>query len=630
MLRLFGPTRVSGGTGRGLPQAAYLAVAMLDMAPGRTLTREALAARLWEGAPAGKASGSLRTLIKRIRDWEQESGVSVLNATGSAVARDHTNLSSDLSQFLATEMVVTAAGLRLFSELYGGDFLTGIEDSSELTGQWIAAQRAWLRERFIKVALAGAQQVGGAIASDVLRRLSDEAPYDDAIVRAAMIAARQDQAQVRMLYGEFAARLAVDLNIQPDPATSALLRELTQGSLTPAAPRVAPAQAGVVASLDGVPRVLILPPLDNGLASQDRQLGDSFIDEITHTLGRMRTFAVFAPHTARQVITSPFPDGNPYGADYLVTSRYAPGPGVNRLRLSLTRLETHELLLSEELPFAANDLAAHHYHLAVALGTRLAEGIERTERHIYLNSASPPAYVQYLLGCDALRGIDLQSVRRARNYFREAIKLSPNYVAARALLARTHSLEWVLLDRNEREPIEKAVALAREAALLDPMDPNAHREIGHALIYLGAVDEAVEALHAATRLGPHQSDVLFHYGDGLVHLGKMQEARDVMDKALSLNPLAPDVYYWVSATADYFLSNYASASASLKRMKNPEPAARVIAAVEAMNGNLEEAARHRDIWLAAHPDFRLADYMLPLQPEVREHYFEGLRRAGFA
>jgi DNA-binding SARP family transcriptional activator/tetratricopeptide (TPR) repeat protein len=629
MLRLLGPTRVSGTAGQRLPQAAFLAVAMLDLAPGRTLTREALASRLWEGAPAGKANGSLRTLIKRIRDWEQANGASVLEATPTHVVRDHTSLPSDLSRFMASESLQSAVELRLFSELYGGDFLTGVEDSSDNTGVWIKGTRAWLRERFIKIALAGAQQVGGPVADEVLRRLAEEEPYDDAIARAAMIAARHDPARVRSIYETFARRVLADLSHEPEAATTELLRELTQGTLLPAAPRTPASHAHVVASLDGVPRVLILPPIEGGLVIEDRQLGDALVDEVTHTLGRLRTFAVFAPYTARQVITSPFPSGNPYGADYVVSTRFAPGPGVNRLRVSLTRFETHELLLTEELPFARGDLAAHHYHLAAALGTRLAEGIERTERHMYLNAASPSAYVHYLEGCEALRGIDLQSVRRARNHLRDALKLSHDFVAARALLARTHNLEWFLLNRNEREPIQKAIELAREAAALDPTDPNAHREIGHALIYLGAVDEAVESLRIATRLGPHNADVLFHYGDGLLHQGEIVEARRVLDRALSLNPLAPDVYYWVTATVDYSLGHYAAASEMVSRMKNSEPAARFIAAVEAMNGNPEEAARHRDIFLSAHPDFRLADYLFPLKPEVRERYFEGLRRAGF-
>ena len=48
-----------------------------------------------------------------------------------------------------------------------------------------------------------------------------------------------------------------------------------------------------------------------------------------------------------------------------------------------------------------------------------------------------------------------------------------------------------------------------------------------------------------------------------------------------------------------------------------------------MNGNLEEAARYRDQYLADHPDSKLADYIFPFKPKDLNHYFEGLRRAGF-
>jgi tetratricopeptide (TPR) repeat protein len=287
-------------------------------------------------------------------------------------------------------------------------------------------------------------------------------------------------------------------------------------------------------------------------------------------------------------------------------------------------------MMSEELRFTRDDLNAHHFHLAAAIGSRLARGIEKSERRIYRTTGSASAYVHFLLGCEDLRTIELRSLRRAKAHFRQAIKLSRDFVPARAMLSRTLCLEWVLLDRNEREPIEKAVAIAREAADIDPMDPLAHREIGHALIYLDEIDEGVESLRSATQLGPHHADVLVNYADGLIHQGQMPEARRVMDKALGLNPLAPDFYHWVSATADYFLGDYAAASGAFKRVKQRESAARVIAAVEAMNGNLAEAQRQRDIYLAAHPDFKLADYMFPQRrKEDREHYLEGLRRAGF-
>ncbi len=629
MLRLFGPTRVSGGTGPRLPRAAFLAVALLDLAPSRVMTREALAAKLWEGAPAVRASASLRQLVARIRAWEQGDGRTILKVTPFTVGRDESMLSSDLSDFLALEAIDSPASLRLIAELYSGDFLADIEDGSELTGQWIAEQRAWLRDRFVKLALAGAERAGGPMAQQVLRRLADEAPYDDAIVRASMVAARENPAGVRSIYEQYAKRLRDDLGNEPEAKTDALLRELTNETPVSARLRIDEPSPAVTASLDSVPRVLILPPGDSPFPVPDRKLGEALIDEVTHTLGRLRTFAVFAPHTARQLVTNPFPSGNPYGADYLVTTRFAPSAGDARLCIALTRVETHEQLLAEELRFTPETLNVHHFHLAAAIGARVATGIERSEQRIFRTTGSASAYVHYLLGCEDLRVMDLRNIRRAKGHFRQSLKLSRDFAPAKAMMARSICYEWMLLERNERAHIEKAISFAREAAELDPLDPNGHREIGHALIYAGEVDEGIEALSAAAQLGPHNADVVFQYGDSLTHGGNIKEARRVLDLALSLNPLAPDLWYWISASADFFLGNYSQASKIMKGLKNPEPAARVIAAIEAMNGNVEEAARHRDIYLAAHPEFRLADYIFPFKKEQLDHYFEGLRRAGF-
>jgi DNA-binding SARP family transcriptional activator len=322
MLRLFGPTRVAGGDGQRLPRAAFLAVALLDLAPSRVMTREALAARLWEGAPAVKANASLRTLVSRIKAWEQGSTDSaVLRVNPFTIGRDDTTLPSDLAQFLAIDSVDTPASLRLLSELYTGDFLADVEDGDE---RWIAEQRAWLRDRFIKLALAGAGRVGGPVAQQVLRRLTDEAPYDDAVIRATMIAARQDPSEVRGIYDRYAARLKSDLGNEPEAKTDALLRELTNETPARAQFRLDEPSPAMPVSVDSIPRVLILPPSDSPLDIPDRKLGEMLIDEVTHTLGRLRTFAVFAPHTARALANMPFPSGNPYGADYLVTSRFVP------------------------------------------------------------------------------------------------------------------------------------------------------------------------------------------------------------------------------------------------------------------------------------------------------------------
>src|SRR5689334_18722791 len=105
MLRLLGPTRVTGGSGPRLPRAAFLAVGLVDLAPSRVMTREALAASLWEGAPASRASANLRQLVARIRAWEEGAGHPVLKVNAFTIGRDETTLASDLSQFLAVETI---------------------------------------------------------------------------------------------------------------------------------------------------------------------------------------------------------------------------------------------------------------------------------------------------------------------------------------------------------------------------------------------------------------------------------------------------------------------------------------------------------------------------------------------
>src|SRR5690606_16547852 len=137
MLRLLGPPRVSGERGPRLPRAAFLAVALIDLAPGRLLPREVLAARLWEGATPSRAANNLRQLVARIRAWEKETGQTIALVTTTSMSRDEATLPSDLALFLATETLDTAARLRWFAELYGGDLLAGLEESAELTGQWI-------------------------------------------------------------------------------------------------------------------------------------------------------------------------------------------------------------------------------------------------------------------------------------------------------------------------------------------------------------------------------------------------------------------------------------------------------------------------------------------------------------
>jgi tetratricopeptide (TPR) repeat protein/TolB-like protein len=451
-----------------------------------------------------------------------------------------------------------------------------------------------------------------------------------------MVAAEQREGApgARRVYEALRTRLAADMRIEPEASTTGLLRELGAAAQTVDDDNSASTGAAAATALLGIPRVLILPPLTeaSNMGRGQTMLVASFVDEVIHTLARSRTFAVFGPHTARQLASPAFPRGNPYGVDYLVTMRVlaSMGPGQFMLGITLTRVATQEVLMSEEMVFSSETLSFNHFAMALSLAAHISRRVGATEMQLYRRTGAASAFVHYLLGNEYLGRFVLQNVRAARNHYKQALKLSPRLSPARSMLARSLCLEWLLLQRHDKELIDTSLALARAALAEDPLDPMAHREVGHALLYLDQLDAGVEAFEDGVRLGPHHADLLFHYGDGLAHLGRLQEARTAIDKALSLNPLAPDLYHWVSATTDYFLGKYASASASLEKLNEKEPAARVIALVEAMNGNMAKAHRYRDIFMRSHPEFRLANYSIPQKRrEDRDHFLEGMRRAGF-
>jgi DNA-binding SARP family transcriptional activator/tetratricopeptide (TPR) repeat protein len=634
LVRVFGPARIGKLDIAGLPRRAFLLIALLDLAPARAMSREVAATSLRPDLAAGPAAGDLRQLLRRVRSWEAESGISLIQSDRRMIWRDETTARTDLQAFLSIGSVEDDAAMAALAQLYAGDFLSGLDGVDDL-GQWIKERRTDLRDRFVRLGLSGIRKVGADCAENVLQRLAAEAPYSDEVARSLLVWAARKSAPVtvRRLYENFARRLREDLGAEPQPDTTALLQELLPHDAGLPHLGSDETHAGPAVGLISVPRLLILPPENASFAAKrsDTMLGTALIDEVTHQLSRARTFAVFAPHTARQLRSRPFPDSMPYGADYIVSTRISPLDSENlRLTARLTKVATHEVMFSEELRFAPEDLSRRHADLVGALVHKLAGSIERAELRNYRATGAASAFVHYLLGVEHTRTLSLRTLRRARRHFRQAMVLSPHFVPPMSTMARSLCHEWVLLDRKEPDLIHDAIVLARRAVDEDPLDPSGYRELGHSLLYLSDFDEAIEQLEGALDRGPHHADVLTHYADGLVHVGRPHDARTAMGKALELNPLAPDNYYWIGATADFFDGDYAAAAVKLAAMERPESAARVVAAVEAMHGDLQRARRFRDLYLQEHPDFRVDDYSIPLRrPEDRQRYLEALRTAGF-
>jgi DNA-binding SARP family transcriptional activator len=619
MLRILGPTAHAG---RGLfPRRGYEIVAVAALSPFHTASRSALATLLWGELSAERAFGNLRYVVAAIRRWESQNGILVISADSREIkALGHSDLDRLLSFSVRGE--ASASALR---DYFAGELLSGHEGVSQEFESWLAEHRARVDNMLIELALICSGSVTDIDA--VLELALARSPFDERLIKA-KVANLLEQHRVfdaREAVSAFSRRFRDELGTDLGEETRGWLRlMLPEPALAQPATRYGEA---IAVRGNTLPKVVVLHPRQVEMPANDQVVARAVVTEITIALCRLRTFAMFAPHTARQIESE---DGavqaSLLGADYLVNTQILSG---SRLAFSLLHLASHKILFADTVNLSTAETAAADMGQAVA--NSVAQQIASTETYEYRATGAASAYMHYLLGCERLR-YDLPAIRKARKHFVRALDLFPYFAPAKSMLARTLNMEWLVLARPEPDLLTEALAIAKDASTIDPLAPSGHWEIGHSLLYLQRIDESYEHIERARNRAPHLADLLSDEADVLVHLGEGEEAQKRIGLALALNPLAPDEYHWVQGSAEFISGDYRGALRSLGRMADRTPVARLMAASAAMIGEIDLAREYREIWLDRYPNFRVADWVkiIPVKkPEVVERTIEAMRRAGF-
>lgn len=520
--------------------------------------------------------------------------------------------------------------------LAGEGFLSGIEVSEADLVRWVADKRESLLTTLANLLIAAADNGAFPELESALAQIAKECAPDDRIARARMInlAGLGRDSEALKVYSRHVTLLREELNASPDMECQAL------------AARIARRRAGYFpvfadqqelvepASSSALPKIILLPPPPaDWLGPADAEMARCLVSDLNLQLCRMRTFAMFAPHTARQLSgEDPLLAAAPFGVDYVISTSVLPGARAARLAFNLIEVCDQRIVCADEVLLEGSRLLRSQELIAARLANAIAKQVADLEMRHYRSTGSASAYVQFLLGSNLVQNTDLSLLRRARNHFIQALKLSPDYVPALAALARTLTIEWLLLGRNDRDLLYRAQELANRAVQLDPLSATGYRELGHASLYLGALDESRMHFDTALERAPHYADLLIDQADVLVHSSRPKDAKPLIDKAFMLNPLAPDDYRWIGGSAEFFLGNYDTALDLLNGMQDKQLAGRLIAATAAMAGDQKLATIYKDRWMARYPDFRLKDFasfMPHSSNDDVEHYVNALALAGF-
>lgn len=228
--------------------------------------------------------------------------------------------------------------------------------------------------------------------------------------------------------------------------------------------------------------------------------------------------------------------------------------------------------------------------------------------------------------------------KKARELFHKAIQSDPSFAMAYAMLAWTHVFdamngwsdkpEQSLGDANDSAT--KAISLQKALPVAYFVTGLAYRERGE---YVKALVEAEKAI----QYDPNYANAHVLLATLLYYAGRPQEGLERIQKAIQLNPHHPYNYSFHLGQAYYILRRYDEAIEAFKRGIESNPTSERLhvwlAAAYAQSGAIEEARWEATQVLTLNPGFsrvRIQKTFPFKNPADREHFLDGLRKAGLA
>jgi TolB-like protein len=227
--------------------------------------------------------------------------------------------------------------------------------------------------------------------------------------------------------------------------------------------------------------------------------------------------------------------------------------------------------------------------------------------------------------------------RAAQTLLEQAIAVDPNYAQARAVLAVSQmfgvQMGW--------EPAATVLPMAERTALAairaDEDDPWAHFALAMVYSHAGSIENTLAEYEMALRLNPNFALAQACYALVLTWGGRVREGAAAAARAIRLSPRDPfsAIYYAVASYAAFVERDYGESIRlgrdSIRQRNDFVAAHRVMTAAAGMAGDPGLAKSTLKELRRVHPDVSLSliRSWLPVRdPAEREHFLEGLRRAG--
>jgi adenylate cyclase len=258
------------------------------------------------------------------------------------------------------------------------------------------------------------------------------------------------------------------------------------------------------------------------------------------------------------------------------------------------------------------------------------------ERFDQVETTVADAYDILLRGVERYNVFDREAMVEARELFKQAAVLDPNYARAYANIALTYATEvnffW---SKNRSESIRLGLEFASKALDLDDSIPQIY--LTRSILYLSQRQYPAALESAQRTIEAHPNYVDGHATLAFIgsYAGEFEMALEALVRARQINPQGTGIYFAVEGRVLFLMKRYDEALLLLEESVDRNPAFDRshlhLAAVYAELGRLDDAAWSVDEALAISPDItleqELRDSLYKRDVDI-EHYLAALRKAG--
>lgn len=386
------------------------------------------------------------------------------------------------------------------------------------------------------------------------------------------------------------------------------------------------------------PRLLVQPFDDLTGTDTSAAVARGLSQEVIGQLSKFKDIAVYESIDTRGDSSAPSPRFTLAGSVNLSANAFT-------LRIRLLDGADGSVLWANSYDGAMNvgELVRAQADVARNVSTTLAQSygiIASADASLHMDNP-PDDWAAYTctLAFHAYRAeVDVTRLQGVRDCLEKAVARFPGYATAWGLLSQIYIDEmrfsYPFDPRTSPETIETALAAARRAVNLDPLNVRGLEAEMTALYFAGDIDGALAAGKRAIEINPNDIDLMKEYGSWLAQSGSWAEGCQLSKEAIGRNPARMAYSEAALALCAYFTGDYEEAAARIKRspaVNNPTYHA-MAAAFFAEAGHDEDAARER-VWMETNAPALIQNARQEVSLRLRreqdvDFFIASLRKAG--